>query len=132
MTVINEISLDGTPLAAEGVWYTADIAESSFVNDVKIRINEEGPAQIKFYLKSGEYVYSVTDEFAGYVWADLNEGISPGQVFANVRTFADDFYSQRGDYKVRKEVAQVTIIGDEATIRFVVAHANALGLVVVQ
>jgi hypothetical protein len=133
MTIVNEIILDGTPLGAEGVWYTADIADSSFVENVKIRTNEEGPAEIRYTLiAGGEYTYFVTDEFAKIVWDDLAEGYSPGQIYSSVRRFADNFYPSRGDYKVRKAVAQVTILGDEATIRFVVAHANALGLVVVE
>lgn len=131
MTITNEIVLDGTPLAAPGVWYTADIAESSFVENVKVRINEVGPAEARFYLKhGGEYTYKITDEFAGYVWADLNQGISPGAIFSNVK--AESRYTP-SDYKPAPQVSKsITVSGDADKITLLAAHASFLGLSVIQ
>lgn len=130
MTIINETVLDGTPLAAPNVWYTANIAESSFVDDVKVRINESGPAEAKFILRGGsEYVYRITDDFARDVWADLNDGYSPGNVFRNVK--AESRYTPT-DYKAKPvEQWSVVVHGDADKIAILRSHAEFMGLRVV-
>jgi hypothetical protein len=134
MTIINEITLDGTPLAAPGVWYTANIAESSFVDDVKIRINETGPAEVKFTLDSGrEYVYRVKDEFAADVWADLSGGFSPGAVFGYVKN--ESRYTPV-NYKPARQpepeilYANLYVVGPADKIAALQAHAEFMGLTV--
>ena len=131
MTITNEIVLDGTPLGAPGVWYTADIAESSFVENVKVRINEVGPAEARFYLQhGGEYTYQITDEFAGYVWADLNQGISPGAVFSNVK--AESRFTPANYKAAPKATKSITVSGDADAITLLASHASFLGLSVIQ
>jgi hypothetical protein len=132
MTMTTETILSPVALATPGVWYTADIEESSFVDDVKIRINGSGPAEAKYVLRGGrEYVYRISDEVATMLWNDLSNQSSPGQTFTWIRGEADDFRAQAATYKPTPVLnASVTITGPAATIDFVVAHAQALGLTI--
>lgn len=129
MTILNETVLDGTPLAAPGVWYTANIADSSFVDDVKVRLNEYGPAEAKFILRGGaEYVYKITDDFAQDIWSDLNAGYSPGGVFREVK---DESRYTPTDYKAQPAVVAVLIVsGDVRKVEALRSHALFMGLTI--
>jgi hypothetical protein len=126
MTITNEIVLDGTPLAAVGVWYTPfGLADSSFVEDAKVRYTDDG-GEVKFIIRGEDYIFKVEADEAREAYVSLNAGYSPGSILNEVKVLAAE-YRSRPRPVLQKSV---TITGDEATINFVVAHAEALGLLV--
>jgi hypothetical protein len=125
MTITNEIVLDGTPLGAVGVWYTPfGLAESSFIEDAKVRYLDDGTGEVKFIIRGEAYIYHVSGEDARDTYVDLNGGYSPGGIMNEVKEMARNYRSR----PVAPKVSIVTLYGDAKTVAFVTEHALALGL----
>ena len=126
MTITNEIILDGTPLAAVGVWYTPfHLADSSFVEDAKVRYTDDG-GEVKFVIRGEDYIFKIEADEARDAYISLNAGYSPGSILNEVKVLAAEYRSRP------RPVAQrsITISGPASTIDFVEAHADALGLTI--
>jgi hypothetical protein len=126
MTITNEIVLDGTPLAAIGVWYTPfGMAVSSFVEDAKVRYTDDG-GEVKFIIRGEDYIFKMDASTAAEFYESLDAGYSPGSLLNDAKVIAAEYRNRPRPVPQKS----VTISGPAATIDFVVAHADALGLTI--
>jgi hypothetical protein len=128
VTVTNVIELDGTPFQANDVWYSPPMRESSFVQQVSIRMNADGSADVKYTLDSGEYEYKTAPEFAKAVWTDLYTGNSPGLIYSNLRDYVRN--NPWTGTKVPEANWTISVTGPASKVDLLIQHLQAAGFTV--
>lgn len=131
MTVTNVIELDGTPFQANDIWYTPPMRESSFVKSVAIKMNDDGSADVKYVLDTGEYEYKTDRAFAEAIWSDLAEGNSPGQIYGNVRSYVRAYpWIAPEPPKPAETDWTIVVTGPHSKVEMLIHHLESTGFTV--